>query len=80
MTFRSTHASIYFEQTFMNLIECRLVPIPTEITAGCGMCLKFDIDNLDFVLEKAKNESMEYHKIYKVIKHGFNKQIEEIVV
>lgn len=80
LTFKSTHESIHFEQIFMNLINVRLVPIPTEITAGCGMCLKFDIDKLDFVLSKAKEQSMEFDKIYKVTKHGFNKQIEQIIL
>ncbi len=71
-TFGSTFDAMEAESILENKVNCRLVPIPTELTAGCGMVLKVD-NYLDFI-----DNDIKFSKIYKIEKEFFNKVITEI--
>ncbi len=73
-TFNSSHSAIEGERILQNFISCRLIPIPTELSAGCGMVLK-TLDYNDFL-----NKDISFSKIFKVEKEGFNKKIVEIEI
>ncbi|MFV0518808.1 MAG: DUF3343 domain-containing protein [Lachnospirales bacterium] len=73
-TFDSTHKAIESEKLSENLFNSRLIPIPVEISAGCGLSLK--ADDYSLFIEK----KLPYSKIYKIVKKDFEKEIEEIVL
>lgn len=42
ITFNSTHTAIDTEQKLLAAgLKVRLIPVPTQITAGCGLSLRF---------------------------------------
>lgn len=56
----------------------RLIPLPTEIGAGCGFCLrveKKELENALNILDKA-----DYHKVYTLYHEGKKRVIEEYVL
>ncbi|MFV0441136.1 MAG: DUF3343 domain-containing protein [Lachnospirales bacterium] len=74
VTFSGTHQAMASEEVLKKTIDCRLVPIPSELFAGCGMVLK--VSDYKDVLES----EVVFSKIYKVEKNGFSKEIEEIII
>lgn len=47
----STHLVMQVEKIFTeNEISCRIIPLPVEISANCGLAVRVEINNL----EKAK--------------------------
>ena len=63
VTFSSTHAALAFEAAFG--AEGRLVPVPPDVRAGCGMALRFmaisDERAVDRVFEVARSCQVEGH-------------------
>ena len=48
ITFHTTTDAIAFERYCMeNSIPGRLIPVPGEISAGCGMCWMIPLDNAE---------------------------------
>lgn len=48
ITFHTTTDAIAFERYCMeNSIPGRLIPVPGEISAGCGMCWMVPLDNAE---------------------------------
>lgn len=73
-TFVNTHNAIESEVLLEYLGNIRLIPIPVELSAGCGMALKSN--NYEIFIEK----KIPFHKIYKIEKNLFDKEINEIVL
>lgn len=63
VTFSSTHAALAFEAAFG--AEGRLVPVPPDVRAGCGMALRFtavsDGQARDRAFEVARSCQVEGH-------------------
>ncbi|NME35293.1 MULTISPECIES: DUF3343 domain-containing protein [Fusobacterium] len=71
----STHLVIKVEKTLQGEnIECRIIPLPTEISANCGLAIKLDENYLEKVKEIIEKENLEV-KISLVEKKGFKKNI-----
>lgn len=74
----STHLVMQVEKMFTeNEISCRVIPLPVEISANCGLAVRVEINNL----EKAKKiiEEREIKTDISIIeKKGFKKKIEKI--
>ncbi|WP_027129277.1 DUF3343 domain-containing protein [Fusobacterium perfoetens] len=71
----STHLVIKVEKILLNEnIECRIIPLPTEISANCGLAVKLEEKYLEKVKEIVNRESLEV-KISLVEKKGFKKNI-----
>ncbi len=71
-TFNSTFAAMEGESILEKFVPCRLVPIPTELSAGCGMVLKTN-DYKSFL-----DKNINFVKIFEVEKENFTKKITEI--
>lgn len=55
--FESTTLALKFEREAGELgIEGRLIPVPREIRAGCGLCFAAPIKEKEKMLSKAKGE------------------------
>lgn len=71
----STHLVIKVEKILQdNGIECRIIPLPTEISANCGLAVKLEEKYLEKVKEIVNRENLEV-KISLVEKKGFKKNI-----
>ena len=64
-TFETTHMAILFEKTCKKAgLSVRIVPVPREISASCGLACRFDPDDEQRVRELASENSievLEYH-------------------
>lgn len=78
LTADSTHLIIKSEKILKeNGIECRIIPLPSEIKATCGLSIRTDIENKDIVDEILKSNGIELDR-YSVIKTGLKKHIEKL--
>ena len=60
-TFETTHGALKGEQVLENnALEILIIPTPREITASCGLSIKFDPDNLKVVQDLLINSSLEF--------------------
>ena len=66
----STHLIIKSEKLLKeNGIECRIIPLPSEVKATCGLSIRMEFEN--------KNKVRELER-YSVIKKGLKKHIEKL--
>lgn len=76
----STHLIMKMEKLFSTKkIACRIIPLPTEISAECGLAIRFESEDKNRVL-KLIEEVEEKINIYCVEKKGFKKKIEKILL
>lgn len=74
----STHFVMKLEKLLQNFqICCRIIPLPSEISAGCGLALKVELTDLEKIDEILERENIEVEK-YLVEKIGLKKKIEKI--
>jgi hypothetical protein len=59
-----------------NGIECRIIPLPKEIDASCGLAIRTELQNADRI-QKIFNENKIELKRYKIEKMGFKKKIDK---
>lgn len=73
----STHFIIKLEKTLQNSkICCRIIPLPGEISAGCGLSIKCNLTDKDIIDDLLNQNNIEVEK-YLVQKTGFKKNIEK---
>ncbi|MGL5123203.1 MAG: DUF3343 domain-containing protein [Fusobacteriaceae bacterium] len=76
----STHLIIKTEILLKNnSIKCRVIPLPAELKASCGLSVKCEVENLKEI-KKILNENkieaeLEFYKVYKI---GLKKSFEKI--
>ena len=67
LTFSTTPEAIRFERSAKELhLPGYLIPIPSQLSAGCGLAWEVDIDQLDFLIEKAHNLKLSFDGSYKI--------------
>lgn len=75
----STHLVMQLEKIFLeNKINCRIIPLPTEISANCGLSIKLKLEDKDKIMNILKERNEEI-SIFYVEKNGFKKKIEKIL-
>ncbi|WP_163469410.1 DUF3343 domain-containing protein [Fusobacterium sp. IOR10] len=75
----STHLVMQLEKIFLeNKINCRIIPLPTEISANCGLSIKLKLEDKDKIINILKERNEEI-SIFYVEKNGFKKKIEKIL-
>ena len=68
ISFDSTaHAMAVEEYCMNNCLPGRLIPVPKEITAGCGLAWKTDIEKKREILDAFERESIEYDGVYELM-------------
>ena len=55
------------EYCLKNNISGRLIPLPKEISAGCGLAWKFDVGMKDTMTKVFDNLSIKYDKIVELV-------------
>ncbi|SKC88294.1 DUF3343 domain-containing protein [Maledivibacter halophilus] len=80
IAFESTHYAIMIEKKLKEKYNIQTIPTPREITASCGLSIKFEGE----ILEDIKNEliyqksDMNLLNIYRIIRVGNKKEAEKI--
>ncbi len=74
----STHLIIQLEKNLLGKnIPCRLIPLPTEISANCGLAVRVETEYTDEIKKIVEDEKIKV-TISLVEKHGLKKNIETI--
>lgn len=74
-TFHSTHHALKFENELRSAnITIRIIPVPRQISASCGLAARILIEDLETVKELINRINLEYSELYliknqKYIKH-----------
>lgn len=67
VSFNSTHHAIRSDKLFNeNSIKSTTLPTPREITASCGISIRFLYNDLKNVISVLKDNSIEYKGIYHI--------------
>lgn len=74
----STHFIMQLEKYLQNFeICCRIIPLPGEISAGCGLSLKTSLEDKEKITAILEKENMVVN-MYIVEKIGLRKKIEKL--
>ena len=72
----STHLVIKNEKLLKEAgIDCRIIPLPSQITASCGLSIRTDLKDIEKIKEILYNNEME---LYLIKKSGLKKEIEKL--
>lgn len=67
-TFDSTHHALKFEKTLKESgIKLIVMPVPREISASCGLAVKFSIEDFDKVKELVKIYEILVKNFYEIL-------------
>ncbi|MBS5037750.1 MAG: DUF3343 domain-containing protein [Fusobacterium sp.] len=74
----STHLIIQLEKNLLGKnIPCRVIPLPTEISANCGLAVRVETEYTDEIKKIVEDKKIKV-TISLVEKHGLKKNIEII--
>lgn len=74
IAFDSTHHAIASEKILLeNGLQIRIIPVPREVTANCGLSIRFNIEDFDAV--RALTSQFQPITFYKVKKTGLKKEV-----
>lgn len=68
ISFDSTHKAIHFERLLMSHFAIELIPTPREVTASCGLALKYEPDDHQAIMEFLAGENKTGLRLYRYIK------------
>lgn len=79
ITFDSTHSAIRAEKELLSAgIKVKVIPVPTEITSGCGLSIKINLDDLNEARKILFKDKIQVSGYYHVKKTGLIKEIRAI--
>ncbi|WP_315110889.1 DUF3343 domain-containing protein [Clostridium intestinale] len=79
IAFNSTSNAIRAEKELkLNDIEVKVLPVPREITASCGLSIRIKTEDLEKAISTLKEGSIDVAGYYNVSKIGLNRNIEKI--
>lgn len=64
---RTTDAMAFEDYALKNSISGRLIPLPKEISAGCGLSWKCNISDKDIILKALDDINIKYDKISEIM-------------
>ena len=63
----TTHAMAVEEYCLKKGIPGRLIPLPKEISAGCGLAWKCNIEDKEALIASFDNDDIDYDGVYEVL-------------
>ena len=79
LTFESTHHPISGEKVFKEAgLKFKTIPTPREITSSCGLSIRFNLDDLENIVEKIKETELAIKGVYKLTKINHKYSVEKI--
>ena len=79
IVFDSTHHAIQTEKRLKESFQIEMIPTPREITASCGLSIKFLPAQLSKMMEALKLEEDSKLKVFKITKVGMNKHVTPVL-
>lgn len=77
--FPSSHVAIKAELASKKAFpSSRLIPLPPEVSAGCGMVLRAEIEQKDAMLACLKEANVEVEDLYKLELLGGKRNVEKL--
>lgn len=74
----STHYVMKLEKLLQNFqIWCRIIPLPSEVSAGCGLSIRAELSDMDKIDKILEENNIEVTK-YIVEKVGLKKNVERL--
>lgn len=74
----STHFIMKLEKNLQNLqICCKIIPLPSEVSAGCGLAIKCNLEDREIIENTLLKENIEVD-MYIVEKEGLKKKVQKI--
>lgn len=64
ISFDSTHQAIAAEMAVSGLPDIRLIPLPPEISEGCGMALRVNREDAEKAVELLHTSGAAYQDVY----------------
>ena len=78
VSFNSTHHAIRTEKILTeNNVKCTTLPTPREITASCGISIRFLYQDIEKVKEILTDSEVDYKGIFKIQKLSDGKKTVE---
>lgn len=74
-TFESSNKAMAAKTATKNIEDMRIIPLIPEISAGCGLALKYSGRELEEVVKVLKSKNVEFEEIYSV---GEDRVIERV--
>ena len=65
VTFETTSQAIHFEQS--SIVKGRLIPLPSTISAGCGLAWRSDVTYKAELLDEIKEKQFIYKSIVEIM-------------
>lgn len=79
IAFDSTHYAIQGEKTLKDKdIDIKVIPTPREITASCGLSIRFNLEFYDQVKNILEEASLSIRGIYKLVKNEAGRSASKI--
>ena len=66
ISFDTSHQAIVAEMAVSGLPNARLVPLPPEISEGCGLALRVNKEDMDKAVELLQKSGAVYQDVYTV--------------
>ena len=70
ISFDSTHQAIAAETAVTGLSGARLIPLPPEISEGCGMALRVNREDAEKAVELLHTSGAAYQDVYTLTVQG----------
>ena len=65
ITFKSVSYAMKFETAFKNReVKIKIIPVPRSISTSCGLCIRFNIDDLENIKSFINENKLEYSHIH----------------
>lgn len=77
IAFDSTHKAIHLERLLMRHFAIELIPTPREVTASCGLSLKYELDDHGAIMDFLADEDKSGLRLYQYYKDGKNSRAVE---
>lgn len=74
-TFHSTHSALKFEKLLKDInLEIKIIPVPRQISASCGLAGRFLSQDFEQVVELIHESSSDIDTIYQIIDDEYYKK------
>jgi len=77
IAFSSTHAAIKAEKKLKDKFKVDIIPTPREISASCGISIKFGAEDFDSIIDIIKVDKDEI-SMYHIVSLGGRKEVMKI--
>jgi hypothetical protein len=76
ISFESTHMAIKSERILLESgFDVRIIPVPREITASCGLALQINIEDFDKSKKVLEEQTVLFSGYYLVKRTGLKKEV-----